>query len=436
MRVLHVPYTYAPDPLGGTEVYVTALVQALQALGVLGLIAAPGRTAGRTVHDGIVVRRVPGSPTLGLDDLYGDGDPVAARGFSELLDEEHPDLLHLHALTSAVSLRLVREAARRAIPVVFTYHTPTVTCQRGTLLRWGAEVCDGRLDLDRCTRCALHGLGVPRPLADMAGRVPAAVGRALGAARLGGRGWTALRLRALMTARLAATRAFLAEVTHIVAVCQWAHDLLVTNGIAPTKITLCRHGIVQPSRPPIAAPAGSPLRAAWLGRFDPTKGAHLLVEAVRTRPTLPLTLDLYGVPQDPEGTRYAERLRTSAGNDPRIRFHAAIPAEAVVARLQCYEVVAIPSQCLETGPQVVLEAFAGGVPVVGSRLGGIAELVTDGVNGVLVEPPGSAKAWGMAFARLCGDRALVGRLRAGITPVRTMGEVAGEMAALYRRVLP
>ena len=439
MRVLHVPYTYAPDPLGGTEVYVTGLVHALHTLGISGLIAAPGRTAGRAVYEGIPVRRVAVSPTLSTNDLYGDGDPVAAHGFSALLEEERPDLLHLHALTPAVSLRLVREAARRRIPTVLTYHTPTVTCQRGTLLRWGAEVCDGRLDLDFCTRCTLHGLGVPRPLADLAGRVPVAVGRAIGVARLNGLGWTALRLRGLMTTRLAATRSVLAEVTHLVAVCQWARDLLVRNEVPPAKITLCRHGIPRAEAPapaPTPAPPGSSLRVTWLGRFDHTKGAHLLMEALRARPALPLALDLYGVPQGPGGNRYAEHLRAKAGDDLRIRFQAAFPAEDAVARLQAYDMVAIPSQCLETGPQVILEAFAAGVPVVGSRLGGIAELVTEGVDGLLVEPPGSVAAWEAVLARLCDDRALVARLRAGITPVRTMADVATEMAALYRRLKP
>ena len=88
---------------------------------------------------------------------------------------------------------------------------------------------------------------------------------------------------------------------------------------------------------------------------------------------------------------------------------------------------------LETGPLVVLEAFAAGVPVLGSDLGGIAELVRAGTDGVLAAP-GSLAAWRDALARLAGDPAEVARLRAGVRPPRTMAAAAAEMEALYRRV--
>jgi hypothetical protein len=72
-----------------------------------------------------------------LRELYGEGDQTAAREFAKILDEERPDVGHLHAFTRGVSLRMARKAKRRGVKVVFTYHTPTVSCQRGTLMHWG-----------------------------------------------------------------------------------------------------------------------------------------------------------------------------------------------------------------------------------------------------------------------------------------------------------
>jgi glycosyltransferase involved in cell wall biosynthesis len=80
-----------------------------------------------------------------------------------------------------------------------------------------------------------------------------------------------------------------------------------------------------------------------------------------------------------------------------------------------------------------LEAFAAGAPVLGADLGGIAELVTHGVDGLLL-PPDDAPAWGRALQRLSQDRELLARLRAGVAPPRTMAAVARDMRELYQSV--
>src|SRR6476659_7055021 len=140
MKIIHVPFTFSPDPIGGTEVYADNLARDLRELGVDAIVAAPGETSRAYTLDGLRVRRYAGVKEItDVSELYGLGDTQAAGEFAKILDEERPDLLHLHAFTSAVSVQLIREAKRRSIPVVFTYHTPTVTCARGTLLLWGEE---------------------------------------------------------------------------------------------------------------------------------------------------------------------------------------------------------------------------------------------------------------------------------------------------------
>ena len=99
--------------------------------------------------------------------------------------------------------------------------------------------------------------------------------------------------------------------------------------------------------------------------------------------------------------------------------------------MQACDIIAVPSRCLETGPLVVLEAFAAGTPVLGSRLGGIAELVTDGIDGILV-PSVRPVAWAKAISRLANCPAEVARLRVGIRKPRTIDTVASEMVEVYR----
>src|SRR5687768_1818815 len=137
MRVLHVPFTYLPDPPGGTELYVGALSRVQQKSGAEVMIAAPAASASAYTHEGIAVRRYAVATELTRRQLWGEGDPDAASGFAEIVDSFKPDIVHLHAYTSGVSLLCARAVASRSIASVFTYHTPSASCPRGTLMRWG-----------------------------------------------------------------------------------------------------------------------------------------------------------------------------------------------------------------------------------------------------------------------------------------------------------
>jgi len=431
LKVLHVPFCFHPDPVGGTEVYVEALARHLQALGVMSVIAAPWEREAAYNHDGLPVRRFALAPAADPRDIYGAGDPAAAQAFGRILDEEQPDIAHLHAFTRGVSLLMAREAKRRGIPVVFTYHTPTVSCLRGTLLQWGEMICDGRLERIRCARCVLHAHGLSRAASTLVGAMPPAAGTLLGKLGLSGGLWTALRMRSLVALRHQTVSALFHEVDHIVALCQWVKDLLLRNGVAAERLTVCRHGLAQvdagEARERIPAEA-RPLRVAFLGRLHPTKGPDTLIRALRLAPDLDVTLDLYGIAQGEADDAYLAQLKTLAAGDTRIVFLPPVPGNEVIALLRAYHLLAVPSRWLETGPLVMLEAFAAGVPVLGSDLGGIAEWVKHGVNGLLVSPD-DAMAWGQALQTL--DQKRIAQLQSGILPPRGMQDVAREMLALY-----
>ena len=412
MKVIQVPFCFYPDPVGGTEVYVDALSRHLQQQGVEVLVAAPGEVSQSYLYNQLSVRRFAVSPRVeNLRELYGEGDRQAALEFSRILEAEQPDLVHLHAFTSGVSLRLVQAAKERQIPVVFTYHTPTVSCQRGTMMRWGTEICDGKVDLHTCAQCTLQGLGLDRTSAKAIGSLPPEVGRWLGNLNLQGGAWTALRMTELVSLRHAVLQALLSEVDHIVAVCNWVRDVLLVNHVPSDKITVIRQGLCQdlPEKANYSQKCTIPiLKIAFLGRLDRTKGIDILIEALRSVPQLPISLDIYGISRGANNP-YQQELHALALKDPRISFKAPVSAAQVTAILANYDLLAVPSQWLETGPLVVLEAFAAKVPVIGSDLGGIAELVQSEVNGILVEPA-SVVAWSQALQRLCQNPDLLMQL--------------------------
>jgi glycosyltransferase involved in cell wall biosynthesis len=367
--------------------------------------------------------------------MYGDGDPAAAVAFSKILDEEQPELIHLHAFTRGVSLRLAREAKRRGILVIFSYHTATASCQRGTLLRWGKDICEGLLSTHTCARCSLQARGLSKPLSFALGTMAPSIGRHIGEAGMSGRSWTALRMTELVQVRHSAFHNLMTEVDHVVALSDWVKDLLIRNGVPADKVTVSRQGLChEGSRSEASARDLGCLRVAFFGRLDPAKGVHILIDALATIPDARIRLDIYGVVQGDGGREYAERLERTAAHDSRITHHNPLPATDVTMTLQGYDLLAVPSQCLETGPMVVLEAFAAGVPVIGSNLGGIAELVTDGVDGILIDG-GSSASWAKVLERLSVDRTMLERLRSNVRQPRTIQDAAVEMLELYGHTL-
>ena len=440
LKVMQVPFTYAPEPVGGTEIYVEALAHNLRLHGFELFIVAPSEveTVKAYEHRGLRVRRFCAAPTSKhmLEELYGDGDPQAAAEFARIVDEERPDLVHVHAFTRAVSVLLVRAAKQRKLPVFFTYHTPTVSCERGTMMLWGKEPCDGALNVRRCTSCSLQSRSVPSFAAKLLSRQPLVLSRTLQKMNRDGRVWTTLRMSELIGRRHQAFQALLNDVDRIVALSPWVLDVLVRNGVSELKVALSCHGLpsVVKSCEPLIDVAETPLRVAFLGRAHKVKGADTLIKAIRSSPSLDIELDLYGVMQSTTEGAFWKKIQRLAGQDKRVKFLAPIPHDQVISLLRKYHILAVPSRWLETGPLVVLEAFAAGTPVIGSELGGIADLVRHESNGLLVDAE-NISAWGEALHRCAEDRDLLARLRKGLHLPRSMTDVAREMAHLYREQL-
>lgn len=433
MRVLHVPFHYYPEAVGGTEVYVASLAEELAALGVESQVAAPGAKTEHYLHSGKSVWRFRVSSQPNLKALYGAGDEVAAEEFVTVLERTRPEVVHLHAMSPAVSCRVQREISKRGIPTVFTCHIPGVICPRGTLLENGRNQCDGRWTAQRCAACALQGRGLPPILAKWTARLSGSFASSEANARVRGRAGTVLGMVGLQVERRSALLAFLESVDRIVAVSEWLRQLILDQGVSPEKVSLCRHGstnarISEKER----AIAAVPLKLAFLGRLEASKGLHILLDALSRSPLLDVRLDVFAIVQ--QQSTYVEEVKRYAARDRRVRLLAAVDNADVPSVLRGYHAVVIPSQWLETGPLVIYDAFEAGIPAIGSDRGGIAELLQHEYNGLLVRPDEPVE-WLRAVTRLINEPALLERLSSNARTERTMAAVASEMASLYREVV-
>ena len=438
MKILHVVYSFPPDPPGGTEVYVAELSRGLQDLGVETVVAAPGAVDASYEVSGVRVRRFAMTDgALPLEAIYGAGDDRAAASFARVLADEAPDIVHQHALTPACSIHLARLTKAKQLPLVFTYHTPAVSCARGTLLRWGREVCDGRLDAETCTRCVLDGHGVGPLLGRSLARLPN-TGELVARLQPTGRVQTALRLPNLIRLQQRQVKSFFDLVDAFVILTPWVAALLEANGVSANRFVHSPHGVeggVNAVGSPNSGVHGAQsLTFVHLGRLDPAKGTSLLVDAFRKIPDARISLDIFGITQD-GSHQIRGGIEAACAEDSRIRLLPAIPHAAVAGTLARYDALLVPSRCMETGPLVVIEAFAAGVPVIGSDLGGIREKIRDGIDGVLVRPYASVDAWAAALASLEREPGRLSALRENVRRPRALADVATDMRNLYRSLV-
>jgi glycosyltransferase involved in cell wall biosynthesis len=192
----------------------------------------------------------------------------------------------------------------------------------------------------------------------------------------------------------------------------------------PTFVDLDRFTEREPVEPPERP------TALFVGVLEPYKNVDGLADAWRLVVSrLPdARLHLVG-----QGSREEVVRALLAEHGESVRWTPRLDTAGVATALDEATLLVLPSRSEGMG-RVVIEAFCRARPVVGTRVGGIADLVEDGVNGALVEP-GSTEALADELVRLLGDperaRRLGGAARAGVEPwLQTAEEFARRTRAL------
>ncbi|WP_299130306.1 glycosyltransferase family 4 protein [uncultured Amaricoccus sp.] len=361
MRILQIAHDHPDWTSGGTEILAHRLTRDLDArddFGARFLAAAtslqrpdvaPGALAAqgedfvlRTgAYDRFSMTRLDGTDWVG--------------SLARVLDATRPEIVHLHGLDriGAEVLPALRRLAPRA-RIVLTLHDYQLICPNDGLMltpRDGAR-CD-LAGADRCHRCFPE----------------------ISAAR------HALR-RAHLMALLDLVDVFLAPSAFL-------RDRFVAWGLDPARVRLVPNAV--PAMPLAGtAPRARPNRFAFLGNIARHKGVLTLLEAAARLTGDDLRVTLHGGLGWAEDSFRAE-FATHLGAARPVAQHLGAYSRAEVAELiQRADWIVVPSIWWENAPLVILEAQAAGRPVITSGIGGMAELVADGINGLHVRPGDAA----------------------------------------------
>lgn len=422
MRLLYVIHQFFPDCHSGTEQYCLAAAREARRRGddvtVLSLHWDherdwPAIKLFEQPYDGFRVLRLNHWSRINGNDVLRDYENLHLDGwFRAVLDDVRPDAVHFFHLRQLGS-NLIAVAKAHGARTVVNLMDFWFLCPRFTLLRGDGSLCEGPPDGGLgCVRCEFPGLQGVEPAA--------------GAPLLTSD--PPMRLRALLDRKDVQLR-HLAEADAVVAPSQFLAAMFVQNGFPAERITVVPYGL-EPGRivPLPAERPRTPLRLAFCGVLSPWKAAHVAVAAVRWSKA-PVTLAVHGRLEEPMFADYIRRLRETAGDDPRITFPGPYDAAQAPAVFAGMDALVVPSTWYENTPFVVLEAFAAGVPVLASDLGGLREVVRDGGNGLLFRA-GDAASLRAAIERLVAEPGLYARLRPQAPP--TIGRDYDAFAPLYR----
>jgi len=228
-------------------------------------------------------------------------------------------------------------------------------------------------------------------------------------------------------------RRALARADGAVFVSAFARDQARTRGYPTRAHRVIPNGVDPALFSPLAEEPPLPLVFFFAGRLDDQKGVDVLLEAFRRLPRGP-RLRLAGTGPREEDYR---RLASSLGIDGAVRFLGAVARDRLPALMCESHVFVLPSR-YENLPLGILEAMACGRPVVAARVGGVAEMVEDGVEGLLVDPD-DPHVLALALRRLHEDAAQRKRMgeagRRRVVGRFTWDAVAAETEAFYAELV-
>lgn len=408
-RILVIAHNHPSFHPGGTEIVAHGLFRHWRDTGRDVHFVAAATPEQRPANPGTVLQAMPGAPAehlvrVGQYDLFHhlQRDKIAVfTEFGELLLTLRPEVVHLHHYLGFGTeiLPFLRSWLPDAV-VVLTVHDYYLACHRdGIMVKVGSERLCYRATPDACHACFP---GIP------AG---------------------SFKLRELNLQH------HLAAVDHLVAPSAFMRGRLIEWGIAADRVSVIRNGRgLGPAAPPRILEAGQRRsRFAILGNVSPAKGQKVALQAIRLlleEGVTDVDLEIHGAPHFQTDAFKGEIDGLIAECRGHARMLGGYEEQELAGRLGSADWILVPSLWWENAPLVLDEAFHHGRPPLCSAIGGMAERVRDGIDGLHFSV-GDPRSLADQMRRVIEAPTLWDALRTNAPPTRDAGACAAGYEALF-----
>lgn len=443
MRILLITHFFPPHHNAGTENYTLGLAKLLRSKGHdVRVLCAEDWGSGDSYWNGITeethqevpVKRVHLNWVMAEDPnrvLYYSYE--MKTWLSHLLEEEPFDVVHILSAYS-FGVRILESVKAARIPLFLTLMDFWFLCPSVQLLRSNNELCDGVTTALECQSCLMVDSGVSRRFVGLgiSPEVQALFWGSLShlttvAKQRGFRG---------NLLNMSDRKSMLKEAIEL-------PDLVLTHSRIVREMFSRHTGrnikILQNGhelswlKTYKGKTSSEKLRIGYVGQIIPIKGVHVLIEAFKRADFgSRAKLDVWGgLEKDPD---YVGGLKELIEDDPSISLRGHFMHDDLAEVFSNIDVLVVPSIWYENAPLVIQESFAAGTPVVTTNLGGMAEMVSHEVNGLLFEW-GNSDDLARQLRRMVAEPDLLEELKAGIPKVKTIDEEVDELEKIYLELI-
>ena len=345
----------------------------------------------------------------------------AKTKFQELCERVRPDVVHMNLVHRQITLSILDAPYLREhrVPVLFTSHDYILACPNYVMIDGHGEVCDACLNgqFSNCLK------------------------------RKCVKGSTAKSGLAFLEAEFLKAHKAYRRIDRIITPSMFMYDKLVESGFPEDQVTFLQNfaksELLESARDDANEKNFENPYMLFFGRLSKEKGIDVLIEAfMRALPGMPADMRLVIAGDGPERDAIEQKLLSFPKADAkRIQLVGFQEGPGMRRYIEGAALAVCPSVWRENMPYSILEAFALGVPVVGSRIGGIPELVEEGVTGFLSEP-GDIDSLANAIVRGVGAMAdeevasaLRGNCRSYVLDRCDPDAYMDELTALYQELI-
>ena len=448
-RIVQVVHNFLPEYPYGTENYTYHLSKELQKISKVYIFCrGPKHSFGKDLSkdelfDGLPVRRLYYDPSPTFEATYR--NYFVDKEFERFLDVIKPDIVHFQHLLR-LSASMVEVAKRRRIPTILTLHDYWFLCPQIQLLTNDNQICSGPDSNAKCANCekifyiygklqsseTCHDSRAnffkypPEPLKTVKKLVPSKIKTALKEKFFKTRPATASITPDMIAKRSRFLRDILDKVDVILAPSRFLREKFIGYGIAKNRIVYLGYGIGHKPLANFSKEFSNGFRFGFVGGGTEHKGIRVLIEAFNKIKGDDATLSIFGRYY----WSYLHKLRKELRMDSRITFHGPFNHREISSVFSKFDVLVYPSIWYENQPIAIMEALLAKIPIITSNLGGRAELVQDGVTGLLFEA-GNPEDLSQKMVSLINNPQLLRKLSETPRQVKTIEKNAQELNEIY-----